>query len=39
VQYDQVQFTKGERILKGMNLALGKTKAALDELRAKGLAD
>ena len=39
VQYDQIQFTKAERVLAGMNLELGKTEAALDELRAKGLAD
>jgi len=39
VQYDQIQFTKADRILAGMGLDLGKTDAALDELRAKGLAD
>jgi len=39
VQYDQVQFTKTERILAGMDLALGKSEQALSELRAKGLAD
>ena len=39
VQYDQIQFTKTERILTGMGLSLGKTEAALDELRGKGLAD
>ncbi len=39
VQYDQIQFTKPERILDGMDLSLGKTDAALDELREKGLAD
>jgi lactoylglutathione lyase len=39
VQYDQIQFTKTDRILAGMGLALGKTAAAVDELRAKGLAD
>jgi catechol 2,3-dioxygenase-like lactoylglutathione lyase family enzyme len=39
VQYDQIQFTKSDRILAGMGLELGKTEAALDELRAKGLAD
>ncbi len=38
VQYDQVQFTKAERVLRGMGLELGKTKAALAELRAKDLA-
>jgi lactoylglutathione lyase len=39
VQYDQVQFTKTERILDGMGLELGKSDSAVDELRAKGLAD
>ena len=39
VQYDQIQFTKAERVLRGMGLELGKTEAALAELRAKGLAD
>jgi catechol 2,3-dioxygenase-like lactoylglutathione lyase family enzyme len=39
VQYDQIQFTKTDRILAGMGLELGKTAAVLDELRAKGLAD
>jgi lactoylglutathione lyase len=38
VQYDQIQFTKTDRILEGMGLSLGKTEAALDELRGKGLA-
>jgi catechol 2,3-dioxygenase-like lactoylglutathione lyase family enzyme len=38
VQYDEVQFTKATRILQGMGLQLGKTEAALAELRAKGLA-
>ena len=38
VQYDEVQFTKAERVLHGMGLALGKTEAALAELRAKDLA-
>ncbi|HEX6701157.1 MAG TPA: VOC family protein [Gaiellaceae bacterium] len=37
VQYDQVQFTKDERILRAMGLSAEKTEAALDELRAKGL--
>jgi lactoylglutathione lyase len=37
VQYDEVQFTKAERILAGMELDLGKTEKALAELRAKGL--
>jgi catechol-2,3-dioxygenase len=39
VQYDQVQFTKTDRILEGMGLELGKSEAALAELREKGLAD
>ena len=39
VQYDQIQFTKDERVLRGMELELGKTEAALGELRAKDLAD
>jgi len=39
VQYDQIQFTKADRVLEGMGLELGKSKSALDELRAKDLAD
>jgi catechol 2,3-dioxygenase-like lactoylglutathione lyase family enzyme len=39
VQYDQIQFTKADRVLEGMRLELGKSDAALDELRAKKLAD
>jgi lactoylglutathione lyase len=39
VQYDQIQFTKTPEILAGMSLRLGKTDAALAELREKGLAD
>ena len=38
VQYDQIQFTKTSTILAGMGLELGKTEAALAELREKGLA-
>jgi catechol 2,3-dioxygenase-like lactoylglutathione lyase family enzyme len=38
VQYDEVQFSKTEPILRGMGLELGKTEAALAELRGKGLA-
>jgi catechol 2,3-dioxygenase-like lactoylglutathione lyase family enzyme len=38
VQYDQVQFTKAGRVLRGMGLDLGKTPEALAELEAKGLA-
>src|SRR5436309_1093406 len=37
VQYDEVQFTKPERVLRGMGLELGKTEKALAELREKGL--
>ena len=37
VQYDEVQFTKEEQVLRGMGLELDKTEAALAELRAKGL--
>ena len=40
VGYRDVQFTKAPEILSGMGLGdLGKTEAALEELRAKGLAD
>jgi catechol 2,3-dioxygenase-like lactoylglutathione lyase family enzyme len=38
VQYDPIQFTKAQRVLQGMGLALGKSEQALAELRAKGLA-
>jgi lactoylglutathione lyase len=38
VQYDQIQFTKTDAVLAGMGLELGKTDAALAELREKGLA-
>jgi lactoylglutathione lyase len=37
VQYDEVQFAKTERVLRGMGLELGKTERALAELREKGL--
>jgi catechol 2,3-dioxygenase-like lactoylglutathione lyase family enzyme len=37
VQYDQIQFTKTDRVLEGMGLELGKTEAAQSELREKGL--
>jgi lactoylglutathione lyase len=37
VQYDEVQFTKPDWVLRGMGLELGKTEGALEELRAKGL--
>ena len=39
VQYDEIQFTKAERILAGMGLDLGKSEQALSELRAQDLAD
>jgi lactoylglutathione lyase len=39
VQYDEIQFTKSDRVLAGMGLELGKSERALDELRAKNLAD
>jgi lactoylglutathione lyase len=39
VQYDEIQFTKTDRILSGMGLELEKSEQALDELRAQGLAD
>jgi lactoylglutathione lyase len=39
VQYDEVQFTKAEHVLRGMGLELGKTDKALAELREKGLAE
>ena len=39
VQYDQIQFTKSDRVLRRMGVANEKTDAAVDELRAKGLAD
>ena len=40
VDYGDVQFTKTDRVLEGMDLAgLGKSERAVAELRAKGLAD
>jgi lactoylglutathione lyase len=39
VQYDEVQFTKTDRVLRGMGLELGKSEKALAELREKDLAD
>jgi len=39
VQYDEVQFTKPDHVLRGMGFDLGKTERALEELREKGLAD
>ena len=39
VQYDQIQFLKTPQVLGGLGLpALGKTDAAIDELRSNGLA-
>jgi len=39
VQYDQIQFLKTPEALKALGVpALGKTDAALDELRTNGLA-
>jgi hypothetical protein len=37
VQYDQVQFTKDQEILRAMGLRLGKSAAARAELREQGL--
>jgi lactoylglutathione lyase len=39
VQYDEVQFTKADEVLRGMGLELGKTEKALAELREKGLTE
>ena len=39
VQYDEIQFTKTDRVLAGMGLELDKSERALTELRAKNLAD
>jgi hypothetical protein len=40
VDYRDIQFTKASRILEGMGLGgLEKSERALEELRAKGLAD
>jgi lactoylglutathione lyase len=39
VQYDEVQFTKAEQVLRGMGLELGKADKARAELREKGLAE
>jgi len=40
VDYSEIQFTKTDRVLEGMDLAaLGKSERALAELKAKGLAD
>jgi predicted enzyme related to lactoylglutathione lyase len=37
VQYDEVQFTKADHVLRGMGLELGKSEEALAELEEKGL--
>jgi lactoylglutathione lyase len=37
VQYDQVQFSKKEPVLRAMGLELEKTEQALAELRSKGI--
>ena len=40
VQYDEIQFTKAENVLRGMGLEdLRKSEQAVEELRAKGLLD
>jgi catechol 2,3-dioxygenase-like lactoylglutathione lyase family enzyme len=39
VDYREIQFTKTDRVLRGMDLELDKSASALAELRAKGLAD
>jgi lactoylglutathione lyase len=39
VQYDQIQFTKTDRILHRIGVKPEKTAAALDELRANDLTD
>jgi lactoylglutathione lyase len=39
VQYDEIQFTKADRVLEGMGLELTKSEQAREELRKKGLAD
>jgi hypothetical protein len=38
VQYNQIQFTKAQSVLRGMGLELGKSESALAELRQNGLA-
>jgi lactoylglutathione lyase len=39
VQYDQIQFSKPDEMMRRMNLSPAKTESALAELRDKGLAD
>ncbi len=38
IQYDAVQFTKAPHVLRGMDLDLGKSEKARQELAAKGMA-
>ena len=38
VEYGKIQFTKAPHVLRGMNLALDKTKDAIRELAEKGMA-
>ncbi|HKY61096.1 MAG TPA: VOC family protein [Gemmatimonadota bacterium] len=38
VQYDEIQFTKADHVLRGMGLRLGKSGAAIAELAEKGMA-
>ncbi len=38
IQYDEIQFSKADHVLRGMGLSLEKSERALEELRAKGLA-
>ncbi len=38
VQYDEIQFTKTDSVLKSLGVNSKKTKSALDELKSKGLA-
>ena len=37
VAYEDIQFTKTPEVLQGMNLELGKSERAREELKAKGL--
>ncbi len=39
VQYDEVQFTKADEVLRGMGLELRKTEKAQAELREKGFVE
>jgi len=38
VEYADIQFTKADNVLRGMQLQLGKSEAAAGELAAKGMA-